>query len=39
VCRAGARGVAVIRAVLGAPDVERAARAIRDAVDAAVPAG
>jgi len=39
VCRAGARGVAVISAVFGAPDVERAARAIRDAVDAALPVG
>jgi len=39
VCRAGARGVAVIRAVFGALDVERAARAIRDAVDAALPVG
>jgi len=39
VCRAGARGVAVISAVFGALDVERAARAIRDAVDAALPVG
>ena len=32
--RAGAAGVAVIRAVMGAPDPEQAARAIRAAVDA-----
>jgi thiamine-phosphate pyrophosphorylase len=33
-CRAGARGVAVISAVFGAPDVEDATRRLRDAVDA-----
>lgn len=33
--RAGAAGVAVIAAVLGAPDPERAAREIRDAMDGA----
>jgi thiamine monophosphate synthase len=36
VCAAGARGVAVIGAVFGATDVERAARRLRDAVDAAL---
>ena len=35
VCAAGADGVAVISAVFGAPDPERAARRLRDAVDAA----
>lgn len=35
VCAAGADGVAVIGAVFGAGDVERAARRVRDAVDAA----
>ena len=35
--RAGARGVAVISAVFAPPDIERAARALRDAVDAAHP--
>lgn len=35
-CRAGASGVAVISAVIEAPDVERAARAIRSAVDTAL---
>jgi thiamine-phosphate pyrophosphorylase len=34
VCAAGAGGVAVISAVFGAPDVEAAARRLRDAVDA-----
>ncbi len=33
---AGAHGVAVIRAIFAAPDVERAARALRDAVDGAL---
>lgn len=32
--RAGARGVAVIRAIFAAPDIERAARALRETVDA-----
>ena len=36
VCAAGARGVAAIGAVFGAPDIERAARRLRDAVDAAL---
>jgi thiamine-phosphate diphosphorylase len=36
VCDAGADGVAVIRAVFGAPDVEDAARRLREAVDAAL---
>ena len=36
VCAAGARGVAVIGAVFGATDVARAARRLRDAVDAAL---
>jgi thiamine monophosphate synthase len=35
-CAAGARGVAVIGAVFGATDVERAARRLRDALDAAL---
>lgn len=35
VCAAGAHGVAVISAVFGAPGPERAARRLRDAVDAA----
>jgi len=35
VMRAGAHGVAVISAVFGSPDVRRAARALREAVDAA----
>jgi thiamine-phosphate pyrophosphorylase len=35
---AGAAGVAVIGAIFGAPDVERAARALRDAVDASLAA-
>ncbi len=35
--RAGARGVAVISAIFAAADIERAARALRDAVDAARP--
>ena len=34
--RAGARGVAAIRAIFGAPDVEQAARRIREAVDRAL---
>lgn len=33
VCGAGAQGVAVVRAIFGASDVERAARAIRSAID------
>jgi thiamine-phosphate pyrophosphorylase len=33
-CAAGARGVAVISGMFGAPDVERAARRLRDAIDA-----
>lgn len=36
VCAAGARGVAVIGALFGAADIERAARRLRDAVDAAL---
>jgi thiamine-phosphate pyrophosphorylase len=36
VCAAGAGGVAVISAIFGAANVERAARRIRDAVDAAL---
>jgi thiamine-phosphate pyrophosphorylase len=36
VCAAGASGVAVISAVFGVPDVEAAARRLRDAVDAAL---
>lgn len=36
ICAAGARGVAVIGALFGAPDVERAARRLRDAIDAAL---
>jgi thiamine-phosphate diphosphorylase len=36
VCAAGACGVAVISAVFGARDVERAARRLRDALDAAL---
>ncbi|HXV85154.1 MAG TPA: thiamine phosphate synthase [Gemmatimonadales bacterium] len=35
VIRAGAAGVAVIRAICDAPDIRRAARDLRDAVDAA----
>lgn len=35
-CTAGACGVAVIRAVMGAPDVSAAAAALRSAVDAAL---
>jgi thiamine monophosphate synthase len=31
---AGAAGVAVINAVFGAPDIERAARVLRDRMDA-----
>jgi thiamine-phosphate diphosphorylase len=34
--RAGAHGVAVISAVFAAPDIERAARALREAVDSAM---
>lgn len=37
--RAGAGGVAVIRAIFAAGDVERAARRLRDAVDAALGGG
>ncbi len=36
-CAAGAAGVAVIGAIFGAPDIERAARALRHAVDASRP--
>lgn len=36
-CRAGADGVAVVAAIFGVADPERAARALRDAVDAARP--
>jgi thiamine-phosphate pyrophosphorylase len=39
ICAAGARGVAVIGAVFAAPDVERAARRLRDAVDRALGTG
>lgn len=38
VIAAGARGVAVIGAIFHAPDIEKAARGIRDAVDRAVSA-
>ncbi len=34
--RAGAHGVAVVSAIFAAPDIERAARALRQAVDAAL---
>ena len=34
ILRAGAQGIAVIRAIFGASDVERAARVLRDIVDA-----
>lgn len=39
VCAAGARGVAVIGAVFGTTDVERAARRLRDALDEALGPG